>query len=114
MKLNRGKVISFFLAFVSLWFGVKEISSPEAWTAFVPSFLGTGKTLVYLVVFHGIALTLSGLAVLFNFHRRIAAGILALMILQIIVEFFSNSGLSETVVRDIGLFGMALALTMKD
>lgn len=112
---NRETVLSFFLGFVVLWFGGNEIMSPERWTVFVPAFLGiTGDLLNYLVVAHGIVLALSGICLIFNFHRRLAASVVFLMILSIVFTLVSTSGLDEIAVRDIGLLGMALALALRN
>lgn len=113
-RLSKEKVLSYFLAFVVIWFGTNEILSPERWVAFVPSFLGTGDVLHYLVIGHGVVLILCGLAMLSDFHKRIAAFIVFLMLVDIVVTLISISGLDEVVVRDIGLLGMALALSLKN
>ena len=112
--ITMRNVASCFLAFVVMYFGIQEVRSPEQWVVFVPSFLGSGEILRYPVMLHGLVLILCGLGVVCNIGRRIAAGILALMIAQIVVTMFRVTGLDETVARDIGLFGMALALSLKN
>lgn len=113
-KINKELVLSCFLGFVVIWFGANEILYPERWAAFAPSFLRAMEMINYLVMAHGIVLALSGLALIFNFHRRIAAFVLFLMIGQIVVTLIMVSGLDEIAVRDIGLLGMALALSLKN
>lgn len=112
--INRETVLSYFLAFVVFWFGFNEVSSPANWTGLVPGFLGSGAMLTYLVVFHGSLLILCGLALVFRFHPRVAAGILALMLLDIAATLIVRGGLSDVAVRDIGLFGVALALSFRN
>lgn len=115
--INKEIVLSYFLGFVVIWFGVNEILHPERWAVFVPSFLSSGNMVNYvnyLVVAHGIVLVLSGLSLAFNFHRRIAAFIVFLMLVEIIITLIRASGLDEIAVRDIGLSGMALALSLKN
>lgn len=112
-RLNRGTILSLFLAFVVIWFGVNEVIHPENWVSFIPEFADIGIDFSYLVIVHGIVLVLSGLAVAFDWNRRVAAGIIFLMILAVVLSFLSDGGLSSIAVRDIGLLGMALALTLK-
>ncbi len=112
-KLNRENILSLFLGFVVIWFGIQEVTNPEDWTVFIPSFLGNIMAATTLVTIHGIILIAAGLSLGLGWHRRLAAGIIALMLASIIVTLFSGEGLSEIVVRDIGLFGAALALSMR-
>ncbi|HEY4494018.1 MAG TPA: hypothetical protein VJB95_01125 [Candidatus Paceibacterota bacterium] len=113
MSPKKELVLAWFLGFVVLWFGYKEVTGPNSWTAMIPSFLGVeGQMAVNLVMAHGIILILSGLALVFNFHRRIAASVIALLILAIVGNFLMTGGLSAVAVRDIGLLGMALALAL--
>lgn len=113
-RFNNENILSFFLAFVVIWFGYNEVTNPEQWVAYVPSFLGGGSMTEYLVVAHGIILILSGLSLIFNFHKRTAAFVILLMLAGIVFTLLSVSGLDEIAVRDIGLLGMALALTLKN
>ncbi|MEX2052301.1 MAG: hypothetical protein WD991_01220 [Candidatus Paceibacterota bacterium] len=108
--LNRENILSFFLAVVVLWFGYQEVSAPENWVSLVPEFFGNGENLRYMVLAHGAILILSGLFLIFNFKRRIAAGVIALMLLGIIINFYQTGGISATLIRDVGLLGMALGL----
>lgn len=110
-KIKRETILVYFLSFVVFYFGVNEIFSPEDWVSLVPSFFGSGIT--YLIIFHGVFLILLGFALILNFYRRIVAFILSLMLLSIIIVLISKGGLNEIVVRDIGLFGIALALSFK-
>ena len=111
-KINREIILVYFLSFVVFYFGIKEISSPEDWVLLVPNFFGSGD-ITYLVIFHGTSLILLGFALILNFHRRVVAFILALMIFYVIIILSSSGGLNEVVVRDIGLLGIALALSFK-
>ncbi len=111
-KINKEFVLSLSLAFVVFWFGYQEVVNPEAWVKLVPAFLASmGEKLVFM---HGALLILCGFGLIFNFHRRLAAFIVALMLLDIIVILFSLGGLNDVVVRDVSLLGMALALAMKN
>lgn len=111
-KVNREIILVYFLSFVVFYFGIKEIFSPEDWVRLVPSFFGSGD-MTYLIISHGVFLILLGFILIINFYRRTVAFILSLMLLSIIIILISTDGLNEVVVRDIGLFGMALALSFK-
>lgn len=113
-KINKDLVLSLALGFVVIWFGISEITSPEKWGVYVPDFLSSLGSLKNLVIIHGVVLVLCGIGVIFNFHRRIAAFLIACMIVQIIVTLFIGEGLDELVVRDIGLLGLSLALLVKN
>ncbi len=112
--INRENILSIFLAIVVIWFGYNEVSNPEKWVAMVPSFFGEGEIITYLVMAHGAILLISGAALVFNFKRRLFASIIALMILAIVVNFFQTGGIGATMIRDVGLFGLALGLAMRD
>ncbi|MCE9549231.1 hypothetical protein K8Q98_02420 [Candidatus Nomurabacteria bacterium] len=113
-RINKEVVLSYFLAFVVIWFGVSEVSSPERWVVFVPTFLNLGDMVNSLVMVHGVVLVLCGLSLVFNFYRRIAAFIVLIMLIDIVTTLILVSGLDEISVRDIGLLGMALALALKN
>ena len=113
-KVNTEVVLSYFLGFIVLYIGAQEVLSPAKWTIFVPEFLGNGPTIVYLVILHGLLLLAVGFAFIFNFHRRIAAFVLSLMLFEIIINLLVVEGLSEIALRDIGLLGMAIALALKN
>ncbi|MDE1975289.1 MAG: hypothetical protein KGI49_02145 [Patescibacteria group bacterium] len=114
---DRAAVASFllryFLAFTVIWFGWNEIWSPGDWTVFVPSFLGlTQDTATALVAVHGVLLCIIGLALVLKYKVRIASGLLALMFLEITADLIISNGFSDIVVRDIGLMGMAIGLSI--
>ena len=113
-KINREIILSWFLGFVVLWFGANEVLYSPKWVSMVPKFLGTGEVAGYLVILHGVILILCGLAFIFNFRRRMAAIVIVLMLLEIIFSLLAEGGLNPIAVRDIGLLGMALALTFRN
>ena len=109
---NPENILSYALGFVVTWFGLNEIFAPQEWITFAPPFLGDGKLAVALVVVHGVILASCALLLFFNVYRRTAAVILSLMFIEIIIQLMTQSGLSDVVVRDIGLLGMAISLVM--
>lgn len=109
-KMNTEIVLSFFLAFVVLWFGINEIFYTQNWVGLVPEFLKNLFPVNLLILAHGTVLTLCGIALVFNIYRKIAAAAVAFLLLEIIINFLFVSGLSSVAVRDVGLLGMALAI----
>ncbi len=103
-------ITSYFLGFVVIWFGVNEIFFPTNWVGFAPSFLGYGSLALSLVVGHGLILTLAGIMLVLGFYRRLAALVLAIIFLEIIVDLLIGQIAGDIIVRDIGLWGMSLAL----
>ncbi len=112
--VNAPNVLSYFLGFVVLWFGVGEIMSPQNWIAFVPDFLGNGQLATIAVLLHGLVLSACGLLLIFNYYRRLAAAVIGLLLVEIIINLYAQAGLSDVAVRDIGLLGMAIALAITE
>ena len=108
--LTTKNIIGWTLGFVIIWFGINEILSPQDWVIFVPSFINSPLLASVLVVAHGALLTISGLSLFLNIYRKISATIVSCMLLEIILNLITASGLSDIAVRDIGLLGATLAL----
>lgn len=114
-KIKREMVLSYFLGFVVLYFAWNEIFHTDSWVALVPDFLTKIVSANKLVIAHGVLLAISGLALIFNFYRRFAAFVLAIMLIQIIYSLTGSlSSLNDVAVRDIGLLGIAIALVIKN
>ncbi len=111
--INADVIIRIFLAFVLFWFGINEVMNPGMWVGFVPKFLGSGSTATTLVTIHAIVLILAGLALLAKFYIKYTAIIVALMLIEIILDLISHGGLSGIAVRDIGLLALPLALAVE-
>ncbi len=100
------------LAFVFLWFGIDKFIHPNYWVnAWLPSwFEGILKSLniesIKFVYLNGIFELVVGLGFLFNIFVKVFAFLTVIFLLLIILSF----GLSEVIVRDVGLIGAALAL----
>ena len=118
-KCNRENVLSYFLAFVFFYFGYQEIVSTDKWVALVPDMFANIVPATSLVMMHGIALVLVGLALVFNYYRRVASMVAVLMLLDIVVVLLGgfnpmNWSLNPVAARDIGLLGVAIALSVKE
>lgn len=97
------------LAFVLAWFGIHELQDPGQWAVFVPAFVAGGSPagVNQLVLLHGFLLTVAaasiGLGVACRYGAMLAAGLLA----EVIVGLTVDSGVSDLVVRDVGLLALA-------
>lgn len=100
------------LAFVFGWFGISEIFNPVYFSGYVPPFMSSLPffNLNLLIQVHGVILTLLSFCLIFRFHLRIAGIINVLMLAQIIGGLLLTQGYNEIVVRDLGLFGLALSI----
>lgn len=101
-----------FLGFVLLWFGVNEILDPRYWSGYVPplvrGFLPFEVNL--FVQMHGVVLVLLALSLFFQFYIRYTGLIVLGVLFSIISGLIMIDGFNEIVVRDIGLFGLALSI----
>lgn len=104
-----------FLAFVFAWFGVNEILNPRYWSGYVPQMAIEMLPIpIYpLVQAHGAVLALLAVCFLFGFYIRYIGVIALLVLLSIIGGLISTNGIDEIVVRDIGIFGLALSIWLK-
>ena len=105
-------VMRIFLGFVLLWFGVSEIFDPKYFSGYIPQIIAGAfpQSVLVLVQIHGVTLFLLSLCLFFRFHLRYSGILILLILLSIILGLISISGFNEIVVRDIGLFGLALSI----
>jgi uncharacterized membrane protein YphA (DoxX/SURF4 family) len=97
------------LGLVLLWFGYHELVDPGMWTGYVPVFSATSNIAQILVLAHGWLLLVLAVALLAGIAPRVAASLAALLLLEIIISLGVH-GLSDLVLRDVGVFGLALAV----
>ena len=111
----RHLVMRLGLAFVLGWFGVQELRSPSEWAVFVPSFVGNISPLSDndLVLVHGLFLLLACCSIvaglLFVPGCLLAMGLLGEIIVGL---WWDGGGISDLVIRDVGLFALAGALAI--
>ncbi|HVC39999.1 MAG TPA: hypothetical protein VNH20_08535 [Candidatus Dormibacteraeota bacterium] len=98
------------LGLVLLWFGLHELFQPSLWTGYVPVISQTSHLAVALVLVHGWMLTVLGIALLLGIAPQLVAGISALLLLEIVFSLTFSGGLSDIVARDLGVFGLAVAV----
>ncbi|HEY3908058.1 MAG TPA: hypothetical protein VGM14_29405 [Streptosporangiaceae bacterium] len=101
------------LGLVLAWFGYHELVQPSLWTGYVPVIGRTSALAAILVLGHGWLLLVLAVALVAGILPRLAAGITAILILQIVVTLTAIGGLSDLTMRDIGVLGLAVCLTGK-
>lgn len=102
-----------FLGLVLAWFGYHELMQPSLWTGYVPVVAKTSTLSTVLVLGHGWLLLVLAVALVAGILPRLAAGITAILILQIVITLTITGGLSDLTMRDIGVLGLAICLTGK-
>lgn len=99
------------LGLVLAWFGYHELVSPGMWTGYVPVVSATSHLAQVLVLAHGWLLLVLAVALLGGVAPRIAAAAAAVLLLEIVISLTVTGGLSDLVLRDVGVFGLAVTLT---
>lgn len=98
------------LGLVLAWFGYHELIQPSLWTGYVPG--GSGSTLdVLLVLAHGWLLLVLAVAMFAGIAVRAVAALTVVMLLEIVISLTISGGLSDLVLRDVGVLGLAVCLT---
>jgi uncharacterized membrane protein YphA (DoxX/SURF4 family) len=104
-------VARLLLGLVLLWFGYHELVSPGLWTGYVPIISATSQTAQVLVLAHGWMLLVLAVALLGGVAPRLAAAVASMMLLEIVISLSVTGGLSDLVLRDVGVLGLAIAIT---
>lgn len=97
------------LGLVLLWFGYHELISPGLWTGYVPVIASSSHAAQVLVLAHGWLLLVLAVALIAGIMPRLAAALAALMLLEIVISLGVN-GLSDLVLRDVGVLGLAIGV----
>jgi uncharacterized membrane protein YphA (DoxX/SURF4 family) len=104
-------VAGVLLGLVLAWFGYHELVQPALWTGYVPVLASTSSLTVILVLAHGWVLLVLAVALIAGIAPRAAAMVAAILLLEIIVSLIVTGGLSDLILRDVGVLGLALSLT---
>jgi uncharacterized membrane protein YphA (DoxX/SURF4 family) len=99
------------LGLVLGWFGYHELVQPSLWTGYVSIVAPSSPVAVLAVLAHGWVLLMLAAALIAGVATRIAAAIAAVTLLEIIVSLTVTVGLSDLVLRDAGVLGLAICLT---
>jgi uncharacterized membrane protein YphA (DoxX/SURF4 family) len=98
------------LGLVLAWFGYHELIQPALWTGYVPGVHAASSVAIGLVLAHGWVLLLLAVALIAGIAPRLAAGLAALLLAQIVVWLWASAGLSDLTLRDVGVLGLALCI----
>ena len=98
------------LGLVLAWFGYHELVQPSLWTGYVP-LVSTSSLAVLLVLAHGWLLLMLAVAMIAGIAVRAAAAISVALLLEIVISLAVTNGLSDLVLRDVGVLGLAVCLT---
>ena len=99
------------LGLVLGWFGYHELAQPSLWTGYVPVLPAGSPAAVLAVLAHGWLLLILAAALIAGIATRIAAAIAAVTLAEIVISLTVTAGLSDLVVRDLGVLGLAICLT---
>jgi uncharacterized membrane protein YphA (DoxX/SURF4 family) len=98
------------LGLVLAWFGYHELVRPAPWTGYVPVLNPDSGFAVVLVLIHGWVLLLLAVALVAGVAPRTAAALAAVLLLEIVISLTVSDGLSDLVLRDVGVLGLAVCL----
>ena len=104
---TAGRVL---LGLVLAWFGYHELVQPSLWTGYVPV-VPASSPAVLLVLAHGWLLLILAVAMIAGIAVRAAAAVSVALLLEIVISLTVASGLSDLVLRDVGVLGLAACLT---
>jgi uncharacterized membrane protein YphA (DoxX/SURF4 family) len=99
------------LGLVLAWFGYHELVTPALWTGYVPVVSATSSIAVVLVLVHGWLLLMLAVAMIAGIAPRAVAAAAAILLLEIVISLTATGGLSDLTLRDVGVLGLAVALT---
>ncbi|HEY6278892.1 MAG TPA: hypothetical protein VIX86_21475 [Streptosporangiaceae bacterium] len=99
------------LALVLAWFGYHELVRPGLWTGYVPAVSPSSSLAIAAVLVHGWVLLVLAVALAAGIATRAAALLAAVLLLEIVISLTLTGGLSDLTLRDVGVLGLAIALT---
>jgi uncharacterized membrane protein YphA (DoxX/SURF4 family) len=98
------------LGLVFFWFGYHELIQPGHWTQYVPVVSESSSLAVILVLAHGWVLFVTAAALVAGIAPRAAAAVASVLLLEIVISL-AVTGVSDTVLRDVGVLGLVVCLT---
>jgi hypothetical protein len=94
-------------------FGFWELTDPAQWTGFVPAPVAAAGPPVSLVLAHGWVLFVLAAAALIDLAGGIVSWITVAVMAEIVLGLLMTSGLTDTLVRDVGLLALALVWALE-
>ena len=98
------------LGVVFAWFGYHELLQPGQWTQYVPVISESSSLAIISVLVHGWVLLVLAAALIAGIAPRASAAVASVLMLEIVIALMAT-GLSDTALRDVGVLGLAVALT---
>ena len=95
---------------VFAWFGYHELLQPGQWTQYVPVISESSSLAIISVLVHGWVLLVLAAALIAGIAPRASAAVASVLMLEIVIALMAT-GLSDTALRDVGVLGLAVALT---
>jgi hypothetical protein len=110
----RHLVMRLALAFGLGYFGVQELHNPSDWGVFVPNAIANHypHAVNNLVILHGFLLTLASASVFLGLAYLAGSALAAALLGEVVIGLWLDGGVSDLVIRDIGLFGLAAAVAI--
>ncbi len=102
-----GRVI---LGLVLAWFVYHELVVPKLWTGYIPLLSPTSQLSQMLVLVHGVVLAILAIGLIAGVMPRLFAAIASLVMIEIVTSLIVTAGLSDLVLRDIGVLGLAVSV----
>jgi uncharacterized membrane protein YphA (DoxX/SURF4 family) len=99
------------LGLVLAWFGYHELVQPALWTGYLPVVAPRSTAAIVLVLAHGWILLMLAVALVAGLMARLAAALAAVLVLEIVITLTVTGGLTDLTMRDVGVLGLAVALT---
>lgn len=99
------------LGLVLGWFGYHELVRPSLWAGYVPIVSSTSNLAIVLVLAHGWLLLVLAVAMIAGIAPRATAAAATILLLEIVISLTVSGGLSDLVLRDVGVLGLAVCLT---
>jgi uncharacterized membrane protein YphA (DoxX/SURF4 family) len=99
------------LGLVLAWFGYHELVQPSLWTGYIAVVSATSSLAAVLVLAHGWLLLMLAVAMVAGIAPRAVAAAAAILLLEIVISLTVTGGLSDLTLRDVGVLGLAVALT---
>lgn len=101
------------LGAVFVYFGAAELVAPGPWVGYMPGLLPTHVD-IWLVLLHGLALFVTGAALIVGSQLRLFLPLAAVLMASIAGDLLIGSGPSAIWFRDFGLTALSVALWAGD
>ena len=115
-QIIRHLLMRLTLGFTLGWFGLLQALSPGEWIDFVPEMVSRWSPLAdaTLVLIHASLLLLAATGILLGLQFKRASILGLFLIADIILALILGDGSMNLIMRDIGILGLAIGLSLDD